>query len=150
MPQCATCELVKRRDEGGAPAWDRIRRTPDWDVVHAFGTAVEGHLVLVLRRHVTAVADMSDREAAELGLLIREVSAAVQRVVDCDKTYVAQFAEHPDHPHVHVHIIPRARDLPSEHRGPRIFGRLGVPDDQAVADERMLEIARQLDEQLRI
>ena len=27
VSECRTCELVKRRDEGGAPSWDRIRRT---------------------------------------------------------------------------------------------------------------------------
>lgn len=150
VPQCATCELVKRRDEGQAPPWDRIRRTPRWDIVHAFGTSIEGHVVLVVRRHITAVADMTADEAAELGPLIKEVSRSVQEVVGCDKTYVAQFAEHPDHPHVHVHVIPRARDLPHEHRGPRVFGLLGVPEDASVTDARMNDIAQQLDAQLQI
>jgi diadenosine tetraphosphate (Ap4A) HIT family hydrolase len=141
---------VKRRDEGGAPPWDRIRRTPNWDVVHAFGTSVEGWIVLVVRRHITAVADMSAAEAADLGPLVKEVSRAVQEVVDCDKTYVVQLAEHQDHPHVHVHLIPRARDLPHEHQGPRIFSLLGVAEDVVVSGERMNEIALQLDSQLQI
>ena len=106
--------------------------------------------MLVVRRHIVAVADMTAEEAAELGPLIQEVSRAVQVVSDCDKTYVAQFAEHPDHPHVHVHLIPRARDLAPEHRGPRIFGRLGVSESEAVSDARMTEIARRLDAELRI
>lgn len=141
MPDCVTCHLVARRDAGEAPPWDTIRRTDLWDVVHAFGTAVEGWLVLVVRTHRTAVADLSDDEAAELGPLIRDVSRAVQEAVDCDKTYVVQFAEHPQHPHVHVHIIPRARDLPDEHQGPRVFSLLGAPDEEAVPAERMDEIA---------
>ena len=150
MSECRTCELVRRRDEGNAPPWDRIRRTPNWDIVHAFGTSVEGWIVLVVRRHITAVADMTADESAELGPLVKEVSRAVQRVVDCDKTYVVQFAEHQDHPHVHVHVIPRARDLPHEHQGPRVFSLLGVPEDVAVPDERMNEIAQRLDAQLQI
>ncbi|MGK2950423.1 MAG: HIT family protein [Acidimicrobiales bacterium] len=141
MPDCLTCQLVERRDAGEAPLWDAIVRTPHWDVVHAFGTAVEGWLVLVVRRHLTSVADLSDQEAAELGPLIRDVSSAVQRAVDCDKTYVVQFAEHPQHPHVHVHVIPRRRDLPDERQGPRVFSLLGVPDDEAVPADRMDEIA---------
>jgi diadenosine tetraphosphate (Ap4A) HIT family hydrolase len=132
---------VARRDAGEAPFWDRILRTEHWDVVHAFGTSLEGWLVLVVRRHITSVAELSAAEAAELGPLIKRVSAAVQEAVGCDKTYVAQFAEHPQHPHVHVHVIPRARDLPDEQRGPRVFSRLGVPDDRAVSEARMDEIA---------
>lgn len=139
---------MKRRDLGDAPPWDQIRRTASWDIVHAFGTSIEGWIVLVVRRHITAVADMTDDEAAELGPLVREVSRALHQVVGCDKTYVVQFAEHRDHPHVHVHVIPRARDLPHEHQGPRVFNLLGVPDDIAVSDDRMNDIARQLDAEL--
>ncbi|HWM22842.1 MAG TPA: HIT domain-containing protein [Ilumatobacteraceae bacterium] len=141
---------MKRRDEDGAPPWDRIRRTPNWDIVHAFGTSTEGWIVLVVRRHITAVADMTADEAAELGPLLKEVSRAVQAVTDCDKSYVVQFGEHPDHPHVHVHVIPRARDLSPEHRGPGVFSLLGVPEDVAVSERRMNEIAQRLDAELRI
>jgi diadenosine tetraphosphate (Ap4A) HIT family hydrolase len=123
-------------------------RTPHWDVVHAFGVSLEGWLVLVVRRHITSVADLTDDEGAELGPLIKRVSAAVQEVVDCDKTYVVQFAEHRDHPHVHVHVIPRPRDLPHEHQGPRVFALSGVSDDAAVPEARMDEIAAQIRERL--
>jgi diadenosine tetraphosphate (Ap4A) HIT family hydrolase len=150
MSECVTCELVRRRDRGEAPPWDRIGRTAYWDVVHAFGTAVEGWMVLVVRRHITAVAEMSDEEAIELGPLVKEVSRAAQQVLGCAKTYVVQFAEHRNHPHVHVHVIPRAADLPDEHQGPRIFGLLGVPDDQAVSEMRMNQLAEQLRADLRI
>lgn len=144
MTDCKTCELVARRDAGEAPPWDRILRTPGWDIVHAFGIAVEGWTVLVVRRHITAVADLTDAEAAELGPLIRDVSRGIQAVIGCSKTYVVQFAEHPQHPHVHVHVIPRDRDLPDEQQGPRIFSLLGVPDRLCVPEARMNTIAKKL------
>lgn len=143
-----TCELVRRRDRDEAPAWDRIMRTPSWDVVHAFGTSLEGWLVLVLRRHAEAVADLQHAEAAELGPLIAEVSVAMREVLGCDKTYVAQFAEHRDHPHVHFHLIPRSNGLPERDRGPAVFGRLGVTDDEAVDEGRRSEIAESFRRQL--
>lgn len=111
---------------------------------------MEGWLVLVVRRHTTAVAELTDEEAAELGPLIKEVSRAIQRVLDCAKTYVVQFAEHPQHPHVHVHVIPRRRDLAEEYRGPGVFGLLGVTAERSVPEERMNEIARQLQAELRV
>ena len=138
---CVTCELVERRDRGEAPLWDSVRRTPRWDVVHAFGTEVAGWMVLVVRRHITSVADLTEEEARELGELVKHVSRAVQDVIGCDKTYVVQFAEHPDHPHVHVHVIPRARDLAEQHQGPRIFELAGADGDRAVSEERMNEVA---------
>jgi diadenosine tetraphosphate (Ap4A) HIT family hydrolase len=140
---CRTCVVVARRDAGQAPPWDVILRTPGWDLVHALGTAVEGWVVLVVRRHITAVADLTDEEDSSSGRWSRP-SHALHDTVTCAKTYVAQFAEHPDHPHVHVHIVPRAADLPDDQRGPGIFSQLGVEDHRAVSEARMTEIAGRL------
>lgn len=142
MASCVTCELVDRRDRGQSPPWDSVHRTDHWDVVHAFGTSVEGWLVLVLRRHETALADLTDAEAAELGPLIKRVSKALQHVVGCPKTYVAQFAEAAEHPHVHVHVIARQADQPAEWKGPGIFiHALGLAPGDEVSEERRNEIA---------
>lgn len=138
---CYTCELVERRDRGEAPLWDRIARAPHWDVGHAFDTSIEGWLVLVLRRHAASVADLLDTEAASLGPLIADASRALERVMGSAKVYVAQFAEHPLHPHVHFHLIARPRDLATAEVGPGIFTRLGVAPEQRVSDARMNEIA---------
>lgn len=150
MANCVTCELIERRDRHESPLWDSIRQTPSWDIVHAFGTTIEGWMVLVARRHITSVAEMSDDEAATVGPLIREISRCLQAVVDCEKTYVVQFAEHQNHPHVHVHVIPRARDLPVDQRGPAIFSRMDTSSSEVVSAERMDEIAAQLSAELRI
>ncbi|MGA8117562.1 MAG: HIT domain-containing protein [Actinocatenispora sp.] len=144
MTTCRTCELVARRDAGDAPPWDLIVRTANWDIVHCAPTSMAGWLVLVTRRHVTAVADLTDDEARELGPMVRNVSRALHGAVGCAKTYVVQFAEHPDHPHVHVHVVPRADDLPAAERGPGVFAHLGVPADRQVPEERMNEIAAEV------
>lgn len=144
MPACRTCELVARRDAGDAPVWDSVLRTPGWDVAHASGTAVEGWLVLVVRRHIAAVANLTDAEAAELGPLIKRVSQALHDVTGCEKTYVVQFAESADHRHVHIHVIPRRPDLPDDQRGPRIFTQLGLPEEDGVPEARMDALAMQL------
>jgi diadenosine tetraphosphate (Ap4A) HIT family hydrolase len=142
MTRCHTCELTERRDRGEAPTWDSIIRTDGWDLAHAYDTAVEGWLVLVARRHITTVADLTPDEATDLGSLVRSVSTALTTTLGCAKTYLVQFAEHPLHPHVHVHVIPRASDLAPEHRGPGIFALLGVEADRCVPETRMDEIAR--------
>jgi diadenosine tetraphosphate (Ap4A) HIT family hydrolase len=144
VSDCKTCELIQRRDAGEAPLWDATFRSPRWDVVHAFGTSIEGWMVLVFRRHITSLSALTDEEAGELGRLIRDVSLAIEAVVGCEKTYVAQFAEHPEHPHVHVHVIPRAHGLPDDQQGPRIFSLLGLQEDDCVPEGRRNEIATQL------
>jgi len=42
---------------------------------------------------------------------------------------------------VHVHVIARMPDQPDDMRGPRIFTRAGVADEDAVPEARMNEIA---------
>ncbi|CUS04994.2 conserved protein of unknown function [Candidatus Promineifilum breve] len=141
---CLTCELIARRDAAQAPAWDNIHRTAHWDLVHSYNTSLPGWLVLVARRHIEAIDELTDEEAAELGVLLRRASAALREVVGCAKTYVCQFAEQAEHPHVHFHVIPRMTDQPAERRGPAVFGYLGVPEDERLSDELMNAIATQV------
>ena len=138
---CLTCDLVHRRDRGEAPPWDNIVRTAHWDIVHSYNTSLPGWLVLVARRHVAAIDELTDEEAAELGVLLRRVSAALRQVTGCVKTYAVQFAEQAEHPHVHFHVIPRMAAQPADRRGPRVFAYLGVPDEERVSEERMNAIA---------
>ena len=146
MGTCLTCQLVARRDAGRAPLWDAILRTPTWDLVHAYDTSHEGWLVLVARRHVDTLAELSDDESAELGPLVRDVSVAVHRVTGCAKTYLAQFAEHPEHSHVHLHLVARDVDLPLDQRGPRVFDLIGASAAPAglVTEARRNELAAEL------
>ena len=102
--------------------WDEILRTPLWDVVHNYETSLPGWLVLVVRRHLGAVDELTEAEAVELGSLLRRSSRALKEVVGCEKTYVIQFAEHPEHPHVHFHVVPRMADMPAEYRATGVFG----------------------------
>lgn len=138
---CYTCELTRRRDAGDAPLWDNIYRTAHWDVAHAFNSSLPGWLVLIARRHIAAVDEMTEAEAVELGSLIRRASIALKQATGCQKTYVVQFAEAPQHPHVHFHIVPRMPDQPEDHKGPDIFKYLGVPVEERVNEAVMNRIA---------
>ena len=142
--QQQTCDRLERRDRGDAPDWDAIVRTDAWDVVHCDNTSLLGWLVLVVRRHVAALADLTEAEAEALGPLVRDVSRALHDICGCEKTYVVQFAEHPDHRHVHVHVVPRSPDLEDERQGPRVFGFLGVPETDRVSEDDMNAFAASL------
>lgn len=145
---CLTCELKARRDRGEAPLWDSIHRSDYWDLVHAFNTSLPGWLVLVARRHIEAIDELTDEEAAELGVLLRRASVALREITGCVKTYVMQFAEAEGHGHVHFHIVPRMADQPAERRSTGIFGYLGVPEEERVSEERMTEVAKRVREYL--
>jgi diadenosine tetraphosphate (Ap4A) HIT family hydrolase len=136
--------MIVIRDAGTAPHWDCIHRTAYWDVVHSYNTALPGWLVLVVRRHIEAIDELTENEALELGALLRRVSMALKEITGCTKTYVIQFAEAAEHPHVHFHVVPRMADQPQERRSTKIFGFLGVPEEERVSEAEMNEIALQV------
>ena len=141
MSHCVTCDLLRRRDEGQAPVWDSIHRTLYWDVVHCNNISLPGWLILIVRRHIAAVDEMTEEEAVEAGKLMRRVSLALKHHTGCTKTYIVQFAEAPGHHHVHFHIIPRLPNQSDDLTGPNIFKLLGVPAEERVEEVIMNHIA---------
>lgn len=149
MEACHTCELTARRDSGSAPLWDNIYRSAYWDVAHSYNTSLLGWLVLIARRHITTIDEMTEAEAVELGQMIRRVSIALKEATGCAKTYVIQFAEAAGHNHVHFHVVARMADLPEDFRGPLIFRYLGAPEDKRVSEAAMNALAAKVREALK-
>ncbi|MFF3667230.1 HIT family protein [Microtetraspora malaysiensis] len=108
-----------------------------WRVAHAINTGLLGWLVLVPRRHVTTIADLTDAEASTLGLWQVRLSRTLREITGCTKTYVVQFAELEGFNHVHFHVVPRMPDLPIELRGPRVFGFMGRTETDSVPADQM-------------
>jgi diadenosine tetraphosphate (Ap4A) HIT family hydrolase len=108
---CYAC-THNRRDPADLPPRERIVVGDGWRVVHAIGTTLPGWLVLVSRRHVLTRAQLTDTEAAELGLLTARVSRALEAVLGCAKTYSAAFAEAAGFAHLHIHLAPARSTRP--------------------------------------
>lgn len=85
--------------------------------------------MVVPRRHVTSFIELSAEAADELGGIVRRLGMALEQVTGCVKTYLMQFSEHEDFPHLHLHVVPRAVDHPDDARGPNVFAYL--TEDQA-------------------
>lgn len=149
MPDCMSCALTQKRDAGETPIWDSIYRSDYWDAVHAYNTSYLGWLVLVSRRHIEALDEMTFAEAADLGALLRELSRALKRHTGCQKTYVMQFAESADHAHVHFHIVPRLPDQAPADIAYRVMRHLGVPMSERCSEADMNALALAIRGQLK-
>ncbi|GGN09331.1 diadenosine tetraphosphate (Ap4A) HIT family hydrolase [Actinoplanes campanulatus] len=135
---CHAC----RNNEGfdRLPPRERVAADRFWRVAHDFNSSLPGWLVLVPRRHVTSIAELTDDEASTLGLWQVRLSRALRAVTGCVKTYVVQFAEKEGFAHVHFHIVPRMPDLPAERRGPGVFRYLNDTDGR-LSEARRDELA---------
>jgi diadenosine tetraphosphate (Ap4A) HIT family hydrolase len=130
--ECYSCQALRgeRRISPGQPIYDG----QFWRVDHAWPSALVGWVALVLRRHATALHGLTGDEFAEMGALLARTVQALHAETDCAKEYLACFAEADHFTHVHIHIVPRASDLPHELQGPRVFALL-KPGEGAAAPE---------------
>jgi len=143
---CYACHNNDQFDR--LPPRERIAADPHWRVAHAFNTSLPGWLVLVPRRHVTAIAELTDDEAAALGTWQVRLSRALHEVTGCVKTYVIQFAEQEGFGHVHFHVVPRMPDIPDDRRGPAVFGYLIRPPGQGIDERHRDDLAAALQTRL--
>lgn len=142
MTDCVTCDLTAIRHQ--EPLCEHIFETEHWRVVHAFNTSLPGWLVVVSMRHVASFADLTEEEALSFGPFLHNVSRALQELTGAVKTYTILFAEHPEHPHVHFHVVPRMGDMPDDKRSLRVFDYLGVPEAETVPLETRNALAARL------
>jgi diadenosine tetraphosphate (Ap4A) HIT family hydrolase len=124
---CYSCDQQGR---SSLPPREDVVHTDDWRFAHAFNSTLPGWLVLLPTRHVLSFTDLSPSAADELGGLVRRMSAALEQVTGCVKTYLMQFSEADGFSHLHLHLVPRLADHPAEARGPDVFA-LMASDESA-------------------
>ena len=117
-----------------------------WYLEHAYPSALKGWLVVVLKRHVEALHELTAEEFAELGAIQARATKLLFEVLDCEKEYVMCLAEGEGFHHIHVHIVPKPRDLPPELKATRIFAMLKVTPDEAVLPDEVKAVCEMLHE----
>ena len=95
------CELAdgRRPLPGGL-----IFKTDHWLVEHCVGPLGLGTLIVKPARHVTAVADLTDTEAAELGPLLMQASRVAGQLVPAEQVYNCLWSHAGGVP-VHIHYV---------------------------------------------
>jgi len=134
-PGCYSCD--QQAAVASLPPREDVVHTQHWRVAHAFNSSLPGWLVVLPTRHVTSFTQLSAQAADELGGLVTRLSAALEQVTGCVKTYLMQFSEAEGFSHLHLHLVPRGPDHPQEARGPRVFTYLvDDPSDALTETER--------------
>jgi diadenosine tetraphosphate (Ap4A) HIT family hydrolase len=141
------CETANgRAPTPGGLIWE----TGGWAVDHCVGPLGVGTLIVKPKRHVLHVADLHDDEAAELGLLLRDVAAVVTELTSPEQVYNTLWSHMGGQPgHIHYVVHPVTRSLMDRYGHgsrlqPQMFDAKEFPDEQA-----MVEFARRAREQMR-
>jgi diadenosine tetraphosphate (Ap4A) HIT family hydrolase len=118
VPGCLACDLTRGRHDlpGG-----RVHATEGWVVEHCIGPLGVGTLIVKPVRHCLHVWELTEREAAELGPLLRKVNIAVRNLLSPDQVYVCLWS-HAGWEPVHIHFVVQpvwnAMREQHEHPGP--------------------------------
>lgn len=136
---CLPCDLNAEADR--LPLRERIHVESGWRVAHDFNSGLPGWVVVVARRHVTSLHELTPEEAAALGPLLRAGTQALVDVLGCTKTYVMLFAEKEGFSHLHLHLVPRMADIPEDRMGP---GAMAYMHDGAVPEADRDALAERL------
>ena len=146
--ECLSCKSLsgeKRISPG-----DIIYENASWQVEHAYPTGLACWLVIVLKEHKEAMHELSSCQSYDLISIIRRVTPILKKLTGCQKEYVLILGEAPGHQHLHVHIIPRAEDIPDEFKGVNIFQYLKVPQSQTIPGTEIQKLCLSLKNEFKL
>lgn len=146
MP-CLSCQSLRGEitlSPGGV-----IHQGKYWQVEHVYPTTIKGWLVIVLRRHISALHALRPQEWDELARIQKVFVKVLHQTVRSEKEYIACFAEQRGFRHIHFHVIAKPRTLPRDARGSRIFFLLKIDKSQAVPAHEVEVLCERLRRKLR-
>ena len=121
----------------------------NWVVDHAYPTTHLGWLVILPKRHIEALHELSREEFQELAEIEYRLVQVMHMDSSVQKEYMMCFAEGEGFQHVHIHVVPKPADLPAELKGPRIFVRLAIAEEQAIPTPSLIAFCEEFTRKLR-
>jgi diadenosine tetraphosphate (Ap4A) HIT family hydrolase len=119
MEGCLACDLTSGRV---ALPGGRVHATEHWVVEHCIGPLGVGTLVVKPLRHCVHFWELDEGEVAELGPLLRLVSAAIAKILAPDQIYICLWSHAGWTPgHLHFVLQPSSNRLREMHRRPGPF-----------------------------
>jgi histidine triad (HIT) family protein len=122
---CLVCRKHRGRTAlmpGGAVAEDELTVVSHLPVPGALGqegtTSYLGHLFVEPRRHAPGLGDLTEDEAASIGLWCSRASRALREAAGAEHVYAAVIGD--GVPHLHVHLLPRFPGTPREYWWTRV------------------------------
>jgi len=92
----------------------------------------EGHVLVIPKREVDYIFDLTDDEYAALQVFAKKVAAALKRAIPCRKVGMAVLGL--EVPHAHIHLIPMQNEGDMDFRREKLHP----------ASERMEQIAQSI------
>lgn len=99
---------------------------------------VKGHTLVIPRKEVDYIFDLSDEEIAEFQVFAKKVAVALKAAFPCKK--VAQVVLGLEVPHAHIHLIPMQSEGDVDFRKEKL--KLSEEEFKAIADKIYKEFSK--------
>jgi diadenosine tetraphosphate (Ap4A) HIT family hydrolase len=115
------CKLCANNEtaEIDLPPRERVLMDDHWRVV-VNRSSLPGWLLVICRRHIESLSELTSAEEAAIGPILADGTRALGDVVGCVKSYVMLFAEGTKH--LHFSLVPRMADIPEHLKGAGVSG----------------------------
>ena len=107
MEGCPTCEMVEKNSA------KNIILENDLAIATFTDSFREGHSIVTVKRHIISPSSLNPDEYSAVFELIARVSKALEEKYSARKTYVIMIGDANKWQHLHFHLIPKHRNLPS-------------------------------------
>ena len=140
--ECLICK--SNSGENRLSPGEPILETEHWLVEHAFSSALEGWLVIVLKRHSEALSDLTIEENLDFAEVLFHVTRALQKYFKTEKEYTFCLCELDGFKHIHYHVVPKHNGFDNQYSGTKAFHYLKTPENKRVPKSRIIEICSDL------
>lgn len=96
----------------------------------------KGHTLVIPKREVDYIFDLSDEELAELHIFAKKVARAMAKAIPCKRVGVAVMGL--EVPHAHIHLIPINRESDMDFRKEHL--KLEAEEMKEIADKIAKEL----------
>jgi len=134
--ECWTCK--SNTGENRISPGPTIFEGKHWLVEHAYPVKVIGWLVIVLKRHVEALHELTTAEFAELAQFQARLTHLLFEELHCEKEYISCYAEAEHFYHIHFHVFAKPFNFADELKGGRSFALLKVSAEEAVPPDEII------------
>ena len=134
--ECWTCK--SNTGENRISPGPTIFEGKHWLVEHAYPVKVIGWLVIVLKRHVEALHELTTAEFAELAQFQARLTHFLYEELHCEKEYISCYAEAEHFYHIHFHVFAKPFNFADELKGSRSFALLKVSAEEAVPPDEII------------
>jgi diadenosine tetraphosphate (Ap4A) HIT family hydrolase len=107
MEGCPGCEMVEKGNV------HNLIMENQYAMAIAIDAFREGHCLVYLKRHIQTISAIDSNEYSSIFELITKVSKALEKKYSARKTYLLAIGDGDKFQHLHFHLIPKHRHLPS-------------------------------------